>query len=155
MKRDFLILITQSKQLVKYPNTQNLVLLCPCQGFFRCHHSWTSLPGGCERCDDVCARRDGKQGKDDYKGIGEGEGKKEGLDYNQVGQGEDYHHQCSYECHGWPNQKCKVRQTVFVQQEPESKSLIKISKITSLLRPREVYSGQHALPPSVQGGSGF
>ena len=121
VKRGFLILITQSKQLVNYQNTQNLVPLCPCQGFFRCHHSWTSLPGGCERCDDVCARRDGKQGKDDYKGIGEEEGQKEGLDYNQVGQGEDYHHQCSYECHGWPNQKCKVSQTVFVQQDPNQK----------------------------------
>ena len=25
------------------------------------------LPAGCERCDDICAKKDGKRGKDDYK----------------------------------------------------------------------------------------
>ena len=43
----------------------------------------------------------------------------------------------------------------FCPAGPESKALIKISKIISLLRPQEVFSGQHALLPSVQGGSGF
>ena len=95
------------------------------QFFFSCADGWTKYAqaDGCERCDDVCAKRDGKQGKDDYKGIREGEGEKEGLDYNQVGDGKDYHHQCSYECHGWPNQKCKVSQTSFVQQDPNKKLL--------------------------------
>ena len=56
---------------------------------FRCADGWTKYADGCDRCDDVCARRDGKQGRDDYKQQGQGQGQ---------GQG-----QCTYECGSWPN----------------------------------------------------
>ena len=33
---------------------------------FEILHRCNSIPSGCNRCDDVCAKRDGKSGKDDY-----------------------------------------------------------------------------------------
>ena len=58
---------------------------------FRCADGWThnAQTDGCDRCDDVCAKRDGKLGKDDYKNQTQGQGQ---------GQG-----QCTYECGSWPN----------------------------------------------------
>ena len=34
------------------------------QPYFRCSDH---LPEGCDRCDDICAKKDGRKGKDDYK----------------------------------------------------------------------------------------
>ena len=103
---------------------------------FRCADGWTQYAqiDGCDRCDDVCAKRDGKQGKDDYKQQGLGQDK---------GQG-----QCTYECGSWPNGGgCTVCSIILFQLEP----LLYISQKISL-RPKDYQEHLDASPPSMTRG---
>jgi len=38
-----------------------------------------NVPSGCERCDDICSKRDGKQDKLDYRSGGSNSGSSGGL----------------------------------------------------------------------------
>ena len=84
--------------------------------------SCATIPRGCNRCDDECAKKDGKQGKDDYKKqrqrtrtntIQGGRTKTSGP--QEHGEGKVLT-MCSYNCKGWPNEKCRVS---FHFQNPE------------------------------------
>ena len=93
--------------------------------FYLTHFKFSScatIPRGCNRCDDECAKKDGKQGKDDYKKkaqrtwtntIQGGRTKPSGP--QEHGQGKVLT-MCSYNCEGWPNEKCRVS---FHFQNPE------------------------------------
>ena len=122
--------------------------------------SCATIPRGCNRCDDECAKKDGKQGKDDYKKqrqrtrtntIQGGRTKTSGP--QEHGQGKVVT-MCSYNCKGWPNEKCRVSFHFEKSRKTETKALILIPN-TSLLRPQaEVAVGQVALPLS-SGASGL
>ena len=51
------------------------------------------VPEECQTCDEVCAQKDGKSGKNDYK-PSEEESKKT--------------YECDHDCDGWPYQNCWV-----------------------------------------------
>ena len=51
------------------------------------------VPEECQTCDEVCAKKDGKSGKNDYK-PSEEESKKT--------------YECDHDCDGWPYQNCWV-----------------------------------------------
>ena len=51
------------------------------------------VPEECQTCDEVCAKKEGKSGKNDYK-PSEEESKKT--------------YECDHDCDGWPYQNCWV-----------------------------------------------
>ena len=104
---------------------QSVFRVCGVCHFCLTHFKFSScatIPRGCNRCDDECAKKDGKQGKDDYKKqrqrtrtntIQGGRTKTSGP--QEHGEGKVLT-MCSYNCKGWPNEKCRVS---FHFQNPE------------------------------------
>ena len=104
---------------------QSVFRVCGVCHFCLTHFKFSScatIPRGCNRCDDECAKKDGKQGKDDYKKqrqrtrtntIQGGRTKTSGP--QEHGEGKVLT-MCSYNCEGWPNEKCRVS---FHFQNPE------------------------------------
>ena len=64
------------------------------------HDRCADLPQ-CKRCDDLCAERDGKKDKDDYKRKQEPSGK--GVYVDEIENGH-----CTYVCTDWPLENCQV-----------------------------------------------
>jgi len=59
-------------------------------------------PEGCKRCDDFCAKKDGKRDRNDYKKkIPED---RDGVYYHEVTDG-----YCKQICQGWPYQQCQTQ----------------------------------------------
>ena len=155
MKRDFLILITQSEQLVKLPKHPKPGPIVPLSRFLQV----SSLLDQPSRWVWEMWRRLCKKG---WKT------RKRWLQRHKRGRGGERRSrlQPSWWWRGLPppvllrmprlaKSEMQGESNCFCPAEPQSKALINFSKIISLLRPQEVFSGQHALLPSVQGGSGF
>ena len=60
----------------------------------------------CQRCDDYCAKKDGKTSRDDYKHESNNKDHSNTKNNVKASSSDD----CNYDCTDWPYKSCKVHQ---------------------------------------------